>query len=217
MAERHQMVDDLVTRGFVQDPRVIRALRTVPRELFLEASARAEAYEDHPVWIGSGQTMSAPHMVAMMLEGLGLQPGHRVLEVGTGSGYHAALAGMLVEPGGRVVTIELHASLAAKARASLGNARAENVEVRVGDGGKGAPDLAPFDRIYLTCAAPRMPPPLLDQLAPDGWILAPLGDGPSRLVRARRRDDGWFEEDLGACAFVPLRGQYAEPLADAST
>lgn len=181
----------------------------MPREAFLGSDHRAEAYLDRPLPIGLGQTISAPHMVAIMCDHLGLAPGQRVLEVGTGSGYHAAVTAHLIRPGGRLTTIEFYDDLARRARANLKSAGVRDVAVVAGDGSLGWPPGAPYDRIYLTCTGRRFPPPLLEQLAPDGWILGPVGDEPARLVRARRASDGgWAEEDLGACAFVPLRGEY---------
>ncbi len=207
--QRDRLVDDLLDRGYVHDPRVAEALRFVPREAFLEARDRSLAYEDRPVWIGWSQTMSAPHMVAIMCEYLDLQPGQRVLEIGTGSGYHAAVTARLVEPGGTVVTTEIIEPLASRAEACLRRAGINNVEVLHTDGSRGV-EGGPFDRIYLTCSAPRIPPPLLEELKTDGILLAPIGEMPSRLVRARRDAEGtgWAEEDLGACAFVPLRGAF---------
>lgn len=193
----------------VRDPRVVEALRSVPRELFLPSAWSEHAYDDRPIGIGHGQTISAPHMVAIMLDALQLEPGQRVLEVGTGSGYHAALAARLIHPGGRLTSVENVEDLARQARENLIAVGATEVTVVAGDGSQGWPSHAPYDRICLTCAAPRFAPPLLDQLATDGVILGPLGLDPSRLTRARRSTDGsWIEEDLGACAFVPLRGKF---------
>lgn len=206
-AQRAKLVATLLHDGHLRDPRVAEAMRIVPRELFLDAEARARAYEDHPLSIGWGQTMSAPHMVAIMCEALELVPGHRVLEVGTGSGYHAAVVAKLVDPGS-VTTIEYHAALARWAQENLRQAGVLNVRALAGDGGRGVPDDAPYDRIYLTCSAPRIPGPLRSQLAPGGILVAPIGELPSRLLRLRFVQDEWVEEDLGPCAFVPLRGEF---------
>lgn len=209
-AERRGMVRRLEEEGHVRSPAVARAMSEVPRELFLDARYRSQAYEDHPMPIGQEQTMSAPHMVAIMCESLQLAPGLRVLEVGTGSGYHAAVTAHAVRPGGRVYTVERMPELAARARENLRAAQTRDVDVVVGDGSRGHAEAAPFDRIYLTCAAPRTPPPLLDQLAENGILLAPIGRHRSELVRTRRSRGSYASEDLGACAFVPLVGAFGD-------
>jgi protein-L-isoaspartate(D-aspartate) O-methyltransferase len=146
-------------------------------------------------------------MVAMMCEALQLRPGQNVLEVGTGSGYHAAVVARLIAPG-HLTTIEFDPILAHRAREALARQGVANVTVRPGDGAFGAPELAPFDRIYLACTAPAFPGPLLQQLAPEGRLLAPIGEEPTHLVRRKRTSHGWLDEDLGACSFVPLRGSF---------
>lgn len=202
------MVQTLLDRGYLRTPPVIEAMRAVPRDAFLPPEARAKAHEDRPVWIGRDQTMSAPHMVALMCEALELAPAQRILEIGTGSGYHAAVTARIVGADGAVDSIEFDAVLCDDARRNLAAVGVQNVRVHAGDGSRGRPEGAPYDRIYLTCSAPRIPKPLLDQVTPGGLILAPLGPTPSRLVRTRRDGDAWHEEDLGACAFVPLRGEF---------
>lgn len=202
------LVDRLKRRGYVRTGAVEEALRHVPRDAFVETAGPNEAYRDAPLPIGRGQTISAPHMVAIMLEALDLEPGQKVLEVGTGSGYHAALIGAIVGPEGQVVTLEYETELADRAGAALKNVGATNVQVVQGDGGEGWPQEAPYDRINVTCAAPGIPQPLADQTKVGGLILIPIGRHPSALVRAKRTDDGWEREDLGPCAFVPLRGPH---------
>jgi protein-L-isoaspartate(D-aspartate) O-methyltransferase len=150
-------------------------------------------------------------MVAIMCERLALEPGLRVLEIGTGTGYHAAVTAHLISPGGRLATIDYHQRLAEQAAQNLSALKLDHVRVADGDGARGWPDEAPFDRIYLTCAAPAFPAPLRAQLAPDGILLGPVrteATHPSldRLTRERRSGDGWLVEDLGPCAFVPLLG-----------
>lgn len=206
--QRDRLVRQLLDEGVFHDARVADALRAVPRELFLEQGSRGNAYADRPVPIGWAQTMSAPHMVAIMNEHLALAPGQRVLEIGTGSGYHAAVTAWLVAPTGRVTTVEWVAPLATAARRHLAEARAEHVEVVCRDGGRGAPEAGPFDRVYLTCSSDHVPAPLLGQVVDGGRLLAPVGRDPSRLVAYHRERNGWREEDLGACAFVPLRGEF---------
>lgn len=202
------LLDRLRKRGYVRTRPVEEALRHVPRDAFVETAGPGDAYRDAPLPIGRGQTISAPHMVAIMLEALQLEPGQKVLEVGTGSGYHAALIGEIVGPKGRVVTLEYETELADRAGHALKQVGASNVQVVQGDGGEGWPKEAPYDRINVTCAAPEIPSPVADQTKVDGLILIPIGRHPSALVRATRTEDGWEHEDLGACAFVPLRGPH---------
>jgi len=205
---RADLVAQLQARGSLRSARVAEVMRSVPREFFVPRYLTLRAYEDSPVPIGHGQTISAPHMVAIMTEALELGPGMRVLEVGSGSGYQAAILGRLVEPGGRIVTVERIPQLAERAKEALTACGAGNVSVLSGDGSGGRPDFGPFDRIVVTAAAPRMPPPLLEQLAPGGILVAPVGDRTCALIRVRRTADGLQEENLGACAFVPLKGAF---------
>ncbi|HEX2022805.1 MAG TPA: protein-L-isoaspartate(D-aspartate) O-methyltransferase [Candidatus Thermoplasmatota archaeon] len=207
---RHEMVQELLDRGAVRSPRVAEALEAVPRHVFVPPEAIEEAHVDAPLPIGGGQTISAPHMVAMMAEALDVRPGHRVLEVGGGSGYAAAVLGWLASPGGRVVSMERLAALAETARRSLAKLpEAAPVELRVGDGSRGAPDLAPFDRISVAAAGPDLPAPLLDQLAEGGILVAPVGPADDqRLVRATRHGDRVEREILGPVRFVPLVGEH---------
>lgn len=208
---RKALAEGLGRRGAASDERVLDAIREVPRHLFVPKGHRKEAYADKPLRIGEGQTISAPHMVAIMLEAADLGPGQRVLEVGTGSGYHAACTWTLIAPDGRLFTVERHRSLAEEAAANLKAAGfGEGIEVRVGDGTRGLPDAAPFDRVYVTAAAPEVPGPLTEQLSPDGGVLlVPVGDrSHQRLLRVHRTGDGFRREDLGGCAFVPLMGEH---------
>lgn len=205
------MVARLEEDGTIRDPRVAAAMLCVPRERFVPPESADLAFRDEPLGIGEGQTISAPHMVAIMLEALDLAPGHRVLEVGGGSGYAAACAAELVSPGGSVVAVERIAPLADAARRALADTGyASRVRVVVGDGSEGHAAAAPYDRISVACAAPSVPPPLVEQLAPHGILLVPVGDrGAQVLLRVRKRADGSTErEDLGACRFVPLLGRH---------
>ncbi len=212
-ARREAMVQRLAEEGIIRTTKVLEALKQVPRHLFVPQVLRGSAYYDTPLSIGSGQTISAPHMVGMMLEYLDLQDGHIVLEIGAGSGYHAALAGFIVGPSGHVYSVERIDSLARKARrnveaASLGG----QVDIVVGDGSQGLPEHAPYDRIFVTCAAPEIPPPLVDELKDSGKLLIPLGSRFYQdLVLVEKRGGDIKRRDLGGCVFVPLIGKYGFP------
>ena len=210
--ERDTMVDLVANLG-VSDPEVLAVMRRVPRERFLPDGHRRAAYDDRPVPIGEAQTISQPFIVGFMTEASGARRGRRVLEVGTGSGYQAAvLAGM----GARVWSVEVRPKLAERARRALeglglvaeGAVEDGRVALRVGDGAQGWPEEAPFDAIVVTAAAPEVPPALLAQLAPGGRLVAPVGDPWEQvLVRITRDDSGEFHvEPLLPVVFVPLVG-----------
>jgi protein-L-isoaspartate(D-aspartate) O-methyltransferase len=205
-ARRNRMVDRLVRRGRIERESTERALRSVPRHEFVPESRRGAAYEDRPLPIGEGQTISAPHMVGVMCDRLALEPGERVLEVGTGCGYHAAVTAEIV--GARnVYTVEYHEDLARRAEARL-ERLGYGVHVRAGDGREGWPEAAPFDVAYLTCAAPEFPRKVVEQVHPGGRLLAPLGRRRQTLVAAWKRADGSLDrEGGGAVRFVPLLGE----------
>jgi protein-L-isoaspartate(D-aspartate) O-methyltransferase len=203
------MVRRLQAAGYVKSERVARAMEIVPRHLFLPEGLRHQAYVDTPLHIGEGQTISAPHMVAIMAEALDLRPGNRVLEVGGGSGYHAAVMAVLVRPGGKVYSMERIPSLATMARANLQAAGCSEVEVVEGDGTKGLVEHAPYDRISVAAAAPRVPDPLKAQLAEGGRMLVPVGGAwYQELTLVTRSGGRYHSQDLGGCAFVPLIGEH---------
>jgi protein-L-isoaspartate(D-aspartate) O-methyltransferase len=206
---RKRMVSGLQSSGHIHSQRVADAMSAVPRHLFVPQEMRSQAYSDTPLHIGEGQTISAPHMVAIMVEALDLRPGHKVLEVGAGSGYHAAVMAELVRPGGRIFTIERLPELAAMARKNLKEAGYEEVEVVQGDGTNGLPEHAPFDRISVAAAAPQVPEPLREQLSEEGRMLVPVGGSWYQdLVLVTRRKNRFHEENLGGCVFVPLIGEH---------
>lgn len=207
---RDQLVDSLVRKGYVTTEAVETAMRKVPREQFLPERLRREAYVDSPLPIGEGQTISAPHMVAIMVEKLDLAPGCKVLEIGAGSGYHAAVVAEIVRPGGHVFTMERISSLARSAEENLRAAGyGDVVSVVVGDGSKGLPEEAPFDRIFVACGAPDIPAPLVDQLVDGGRMLVPVGGRIYQdLVMVEKRRGRLVKESHGGCVFVPLIGEY---------
>jgi protein-L-isoaspartate(D-aspartate) O-methyltransferase len=202
--ERERMVENQIAARGLSSDRVLEAMRSVPREAFVPPELSPYAYEDRPLPIGFGQTISQPYIVALMAEALGLAPGDRVLEVGTGSGYGAAVLSRLAR---EVHTIERIPELAALASERLRHLGFANVFVRTGDGAAGCPEHAPYDAILVTAAGPRVPKALLDQLTPQGRLVMPVGEpGESQeLVRMTRRPNGRFStESLGDVAFVPL-------------
>ncbi len=210
---RVRLVDRLVREGEIRSRAVRAAFLRVPREEFVQEGDRRDAYSDTPLPIGEGQTISAPSMIAIMLEEADLRPGGRVLEVGTGSGYHAALLAAIVGAE-EVVSIERLPSLAAWARTNLDRTGFAAVEVVTGDGSLGYPKRAPYDCIMATAGAPYLPSAWPPQLSSTGRIVAPVGDSPysQELIIARRRPDGGLDLRRGTpCAFVPLVGEQAWP------
>lgn len=213
--QRRRVVESLVLSGYLRNPTIVKALLKVPRELFVPPHLKEFAYVDTPLPIGKGQTISAIHMVAIMTEELDPQPGDKVLEVGTGSGYHAAVLAEIVamqDPSkrGHVYTIERIPELAEFARRNLERAGySEHVTVIVGDGTRGYPERAPYDRIIVTAAAPRVPEPLLEQLANGGRMVIPVGDlYLQRLLILDKRGDVVYKRWGIECVFVPLIGDH---------
>jgi protein-L-isoaspartate(D-aspartate) O-methyltransferase len=199
---RMQFMLTLRRRG-IGDAAVLRAMDEVPREYFVEGQFLDAAYADRALPIACGQTISQPYVVAYMTEQLGVLPDHRVLEIGTGSGYQAAVLSRLAR---EVVSLERYRTLADAARARLETLGYKNVEVRLGDGLLGAPDRAPFDRIIVTAATETVPQALIEQLKPDGVMVLPLGPhgSPQNLVRLTKSKDAIRQEELIAVRFVPL-------------
>ena len=205
-AARDRMVEIIARRG-VSDAGVLAALRSTSREMFVDAELRRHAYEDRPLRIGEGQTISQPYVVALMIDAARLGPGDRVLEIGTGSGYAAAVMSRVAA---RVYTVERHASLAEAARRRFAEVGLENIETRVGDGTLGWPEAAPFDGILVAASGPDFPDALKRQLGPDGRLVMPVGPDDHRQTLSRLTRRGAEEyriDDLGPVAFVPLIGE----------
>ena len=204
---RARMVETQIARRGVRNPRILDAMRKLPREKFVEEGLEELAYEDSPLPIGEGQTISQPFVVAHMIDAAGLEPGDRVLEVGTGSGYAAAV---IAEIAAEVFTIERHAALGEAARRRLKTLGFDNVELRIGDGTRGWPEKAPFDAIIVAAGGPAAPAALKEQLEIGGRLIVPVGEErrSQRLIRVTRLAAGRFEEeDLGGVMFVPLIGE----------
>jgi protein-L-isoaspartate(D-aspartate) O-methyltransferase len=207
---RREMVSRLRGRGYITGQRVYDAMMAVPRHLFLPAALRDRAYVDTPMEIGCGQTISAPHMVAIMTEALDVLPGMKVLEVGAGSGYHAAVLAELVRPRGSVFTVEIVPELVEMARRNLEETGyGSEVKVVLSDGSLGLADEAPFDRISVAAAAPSVPLPLVEQLGDGGILLVPVGErGYQELIMVRRQGDKVLRSEMGGVVFVPLIGEH---------
>ena len=203
--EKEELIQHLIREGYLKSKEVIDAMREVPREIFIPEHLREYAYADMPLEIGHGQTISAPHMVAMMLEALQLKENSKVLEIGTGTGYHAAVAAKIAKKG-MIYTIERIEELAEEARENFRKLGIKNVRVFVGDGSMGLPEYAPYTHIYVTCSAPKISEKLIEQLAKGGRMVIPVGRiyGELWLVE---KNDVIKKKNLGGCAFVPMIGK----------
>lgn len=207
-AARTRMVEEQLKSRDIRDSRVLDAMRRVPRHLFVPSNVREEVYGDYPVPIGHGQTISQPYIVAFMTEALDVRPEHKVLEIGTGSGYQAAILGELARD---VYTIEIIEPLATTARKTLADLGYKNVHVRTGNGYLGWPEEAPFDRIMVTAAPPEVPPALIEQLKLDGLIAIPVGTTFQELRIMRRTKQGLDVLKTLPVRFVPMTGKPKRP------
>ncbi len=212
---RRELVERLEWLGVIRTEKVKKAFLKVPRELFVLPSYRREAYEDTPLPILEGQTISAPHMCAIMCEALDLNPGDKLLEIGTGSGYHIALCAEIIQgdkdaSNGILVTVEIYPKLAKFAKENLEKAGyGALVNIVVADGSLGAPTRISFDKILVTAAAPEMPPSLIEQLNPGGRLIIPVGRFYQDLKLVIKGAGGEIHvKSLGGCVFVPLKGEY---------
>jgi protein-L-isoaspartate(D-aspartate) O-methyltransferase len=207
--DRDRMVSEQLARRGIRDVRVLDAMRRVPREIFVPEEHRSRAYADQALPIGEGQTISQPYMVAIMTEALGLRGGERVLEIGTGSGYQAAI---LAELAREVISIERQPELAARAATLLASLGYRNVQVIVGDGSSGHRAGAPFDAILVTAGSPRIPDVLKSQLTDGGRLVIPVGPrSHQELTVVQRNGDRYTEAFRESCVFVPLVGREAWP------
>jgi len=203
---RVKMVEEQIISREIKDPRVIAAMKKVPRHLFVEEALQSQAYSDHPLPIGEKQTISQPYMVALMTEALQLTGKKRVLEIGAGSGYQTAILAELAE---RVFSIERIRPLAIRARQLIYELGYFNVEIKIFDGTYGWAEEGPFDAIMVTAGGPDIPQPLLDQLTMGGRLVIPVGDAfVQDLIRITKTGEGIKKEDLGGCRFVKLIGKY---------
>ena len=204
---RKRMVEEqLIPRG-IKNQMVLDAFYKIERHKFIPENLRNTAYADFPLPIGEGQTISQPYIVALMTECLDLTGKEKVLEIGTGSGYQTAI---LVELAGEVYSIERFESLAERAQTILGDLGYKNIKIKVGDGTMGWEEARPFDRIIITAASPKVPLPLLDQLADNGKLILPLGESLAQVLTLVEKKDGKLESsDICGCVFVPLVGKYA--------
>ncbi len=202
--QRQQLIKALHQAG-VQDEYVLSTIAQVPRELFIDPSLAGLAYSNQALPISMGQTISQPLMVATMTQALHLSGRERILEIGTGSGYQAAILSKLCS---YVYSVERYAELAYRAAFCLTQIAVQNVSIYIGDGSRGWPEQAPYDRIIVTAAAPGVPPQLLEQLAMDGILIIPVGQYDKQdLCAVQRRVDGVHMQSLGSCVFVPLVGE----------
>jgi len=206
--ERRAMVEQQLRVRGIRDARVLQAMLDVPRHLFVPAESADLAYTDQPLVIGFGQTISQPFMVAAMTEALELRGNEKILEVGAGSGYQAAILGRLAR---EVIALELDARLAESAARRLGRLGFANVRILAGDGSVGFPEAAPYDGIVVSAAAQSVPPPLVEQLGEGGRLLIPVGPADSQeLLRLRRTGKSVTREALHGCRFVPLLGRHGQ-------
>ncbi|MDD5503156.1 MAG: protein-L-isoaspartate(D-aspartate) O-methyltransferase [Candidatus Thermoplasmatota archaeon] len=202
------MVQLLKMEGIVRTGAVEKAMLETPRHIYVPEGIRHLSYEDAPLPIGEGQTISAPHMVAIMCEALQLKPGEKVLEIGAGSGYHAAVMSRIVGGKGMIFSVERIEAVAKNATLNLEADGRVNVKVVIGDGTMGLPEFAPYDAITVTCAAPEIPKPLIEQIREGGRILIPIGRMPSDLILAIKNGPKLEKKNLGGCMFVPMVGEY---------
>ena len=209
MASKEHLIEHWISSGVVKDKRIIEAFKKTPREKFIRKEHLDEAYGDYPLAIGEGQTISQPTTVMIMTQALELKEGSKVLEIGTGSGYQAAIIANVVGKNGRVISTEIIGELVRIAQNNIKKLDITNVKIIKSDGSKGYEEEAPYDRIIITAACPRIPKPLISQLKENGIIVVPVGSMLEQImVKARKKNDKLIEKKLGDFQFVPLKGKY---------
>jgi len=208
--EKNRLIHYWKSSGTIKDERILKAFKDVPRDLFLKDGFGKEAYTDHPLPIGKGQTISQPTTVMLMTEALELKKGQKVLEVGAGSGWQAAIISKIIWPKGKVITTEIIPELAEFAKENLKKAGIRNVEVLNYDGSQGYEKEAPFQRIIITAACPEIPKPLVEQLDDDGILIAPVGPKffGQDMIKLIKTKSGITTKSLGSFVFVPLKGKH---------
>ncbi|MBI1936300.1 protein-L-isoaspartate O-methyltransferase [Candidatus Woesearchaeota archaeon] len=209
MLPKEQLIEKWTSSGIVKDKRVIGAFKKIPREIFVPEDKMDEAYGDYPVSIGKGQTISQPSTVVIMTEALEIKEGDKILEVGTGSGYHAAIISCLIGNKGKLVSTEIIPELAKLAQKNIKKLKIKNIKIIEHDGSEGYENEAPYDKIVITAACPKIPNPLINQLKENGIIVAPVGDMNEQLmIKGTKKNGKLAEEKMGNFIFVPLKGKY---------
>ena len=205
--EKIQLINKFKKNGIIKSKEVEKAFLKIPREKFVPYEYYHNAYIDTPLKIGFNQTISAPHMVAIMAEALDIRKGQKILEIGTGSGYHVAIVSKLVGEKGYVYSIERFTKLAKKAEENIKKIKIKNIKIEIGDGSKGLKKNSPYDRIYFTCAAPGISDIIVNQLKIKGKLLIPVGKTVCNLILLEKNENEIKKYNLGGCAFVPLIGE----------
>jgi len=208
--EKQRLIDYWRKSGTIKDEKLLKAFEEVPREIFIRNGFEEEAYGDYPLPIGSGQTISQPTTVMIMTRALELKEGQKVLEIGTGSGWQAAIIGKIVGKKGKVITTEIIPELAEFAKNNIKKAKINNVKVINYDGSQGYKKEAPYDRCIITAACPEIPPLIIEQLKEDGILVAPVGSLAfgQNMIKLKKTSSGTETESLGSFVFVPLKGKY---------
>lgn len=208
MGQKQRLMDHWTSLGIIKDKKVIEAFKKVPREAFLK-DRKEESYGDYPIPIGEGQTISQPTTVMIMTEALELREGHKVLEIGSGSGYQAAIISKIIGNNGKVISTEIIPELAEFAKNNIKKLKIKNIEIIKHDGSKGYAKEAPYDRIIVTAASPEIPKPLIKQLKENGIIIVPVGNLVEQImIKGIRRGSRLIQEEIGQFMFVPLKGKY---------
>jgi len=209
MTSKKELIKHWISSGIITDKNVVGAFKNVPREIFINENNIHEAYGDYPLAIGMGQTISQPTTVMMMTEALELNKGDKVLEIGTGSGYQAAIIANIVGKKGKVISTEIIADLCSLAQKNILKLKLKNIKIVHCDGSKGYKNEAPYDRIIVTAACPKIPEPLVGELKENGIIVAPVGNMNEQImIKAKKNKGKLIEEKLGHFMFVPLRGKH---------